>query len=174
MIGQHRQRAAAFPVPQHVHIVYHQRDRGGHRQQRRAQPGNHRTGYRAARGCQRLKHPLADRLHRVQRLRDVAEQHLRVVVGFVHRHPRKRLVIALSPLRQQRRLPVTRRRHHRDDRAGGARPQPLDQQRTTDGPGPDRRAADLRCHQVPTQPAHTLRPANPITPSNHTHAPHTP
>ena len=33
--------------------------------------------------------------------------------GVVERHPRKRSTVVLGPLRQQGRLAVTRRRHHR-------------------------------------------------------------
>jgi hypothetical protein len=40
-------------------------------------------------GGERVEHPSIDRLHRIQRFRDIGEQDLRVVVRLLHRHPRK-------------------------------------------------------------------------------------
>ena len=45
--------------------------------------------------------------------------------------PREGLAIALGPLRQQGRFAVTRRRDHRDNRAGIAPRQPFDQRQAT-------------------------------------------
>jgi len=47
------------------------------------EPGTQLTG-----GGQRVKHPPADRLDGIERLGDVGEQDLRVVVLLVGRHPR--------------------------------------------------------------------------------------
>ena len=159
VIGQHRQRVAAFGVAQQVHVVEHQHHRDGHRQERRPQPRHHRAGHRAGRRGERLEHPLVDRLHRVQRRRHVAEQDLRVVVPVVYGHPGERLPVELGPLCQQRRLAVPGRRDHRHDRGRAVRRQPADQRGAGDGPGPRRRAAELGGHKVEPRPARTLLPS---------------
>jgi hypothetical protein len=109
--------------------------------------------HRTARGGQCIEHPLVDRLDRIERLRDVTEQDLRIVVQLIDRHPRKRLAVALGPLRQQRRLPVTRRRDHRDNRVGAPLRQSFDQQRTADGPGSNRGTTELRRDDAESRPA---------------------
>jgi len=68
------------------------------------------------------------------------------------------LAVALGPLRQQRRLPVTGRRD-RHDRTGISPRQPFDQRRTADGPAPHQRAYELRRDKIESRPAHILRPA---------------
>ena len=118
VIGQHRQRGPALPVAQQVHIIDDQDERRGHARERRSQAWHHRAGHRARRRGQRVEHPIADRLHRIEGLGHVAEQDLRVVVRLVDRHPREGLAVVLRPLRQQGGLPVTRRGDHRHDRAG--------------------------------------------------------
>ena len=148
MVGQHRQRGPAFPIVQHVHIVQDQRHRRGHRRQRRAEPRHHRAGHRAARGGQRVEYPLANRLDRVQRFGDIGEQDLRVVVPLVQRHPREGPAVALGPLRQQRRLPVPGRRHHRHDRKRPALPQPVNQDQPAHAARPNHGTAQLR-HSEP-------------------------
>ena len=45
--------------------------------------------HRTHRGGQRVEHPLADRLDRIQRLGDIAKQHLRVVVMLIDLTPRR-------------------------------------------------------------------------------------
>ena len=60
------------------------------------QPRHHRAGHRAPRGCQGAEYPPVDRLHRIQRARDVAEQDLRIVVPFIQRHPGERQVTVLG------------------------------------------------------------------------------
>ncbi len=171
MIGQHRQRGAAFGVVQRVHVIQDQRDRRGHRPECGSEPGDDRAGHRARRGGQRVEHPSVDRLDRVQRFRDIGQQDLRIVVPFVDRHPRERLAIALGPLRKQRRLPVTRRRDHRDNRTPIAPRQPFDQRRTTDGPGPYHRTAELRRQKVERRTARPVRPVGPFTHAAAAHAP---
>ena len=99
VIGQHRQRLLAFPVAQHVHVVQDQRDRRGHQGERRPEPRQDRAGHRTPRRGQRVEDPLVDRLDRIQRLRDIGEQDLRIVVPFVDRYPGERLAVALGPLR---------------------------------------------------------------------------
>ena len=144
MAGQHRHRGPAFGVVQHVHVVKDQRHRQGHRRQRRSQPRHHRAGHRAARGGQRVEYPLVDRLDRIERFGDVGEQDLRVVVPFVQRHPGEGLAVALGPLRQQRRLPVPGRRHHRHDRKRRALPQPVNKGQPAHAARPYHRTAQLR------------------------------
>ncbi len=158
VIGQHRQRGPALPVAQQVHVIEHQHHRHRHRRERRPQPGHHRTGHRTGGRGQRVEHRPAHRLHRIQRLRDVAEQHLRVVVCFVGRYPREGLAVVLGPLRQQRGLPVPGRRDHRDDRAGVPH-QPSDQRRAADRARPQPGTAQLGRDQVEARSV--VRPAGP-------------
>ena len=89
-----------------MHVVQDQHHGRGHRRESRPQPGDDRAGHRTHRGGQRVEHPLIDRLDRIERFRDIAEQDLRVVVCLVDRHPREGLAVTLGPLRQQRRLAV--------------------------------------------------------------------
>jgi hypothetical protein len=100
------------------------------------------------RGRPALEHPLIDRLDPVESLGDVSEQDLRVIVRLFRRHPGEGQAAGLGPLRQQRRLPITRRRHHRDDRPPITLRQPCDQRRTPHRPGPQQRRAHLRHHQI--------------------------
>jgi len=127
MIGQHRQRGPALDVAQQVHVIQHQHHRHGHRREGQAQPRHHRPGHRTRRGGQRVEHPLTNRLDRIQRLGYITEQHLRVVVLLIDLHPGERLPVVLGPLRQQCRLPVTRRCDHRHDRPGAPLHQLVDQ-----------------------------------------------
>ena len=163
MIGQHRQRGPALGVMQHVHVIQDQRHRHGHRRKRRRQPGDNRAGHRAPRRGQSSEYPLADRLHLVEGLGDVGQQDLRVVVRLFHRHPGEGLAVGLGPLRQQRRLPVPGRRHHRHDRVPIGPRQPLDQQRTPYRPGPHQRMAQLRHEQVECRPVRTAPSADSFT-----------
>ena len=153
VIGQHRQRRPALPVPQHVHVIQHQHHRRGHRRKRRPQPPHDRAGHRTPPVGERVEHPLIDRLHRTKGLSDIGQQDLRVIIPLIHRHPREGLAVTLGPLRQQRRLPVTRRRHHRDDWVGSTPRQPFDQGRTTYGPRPDQRTTELGRDEVEHCPA---------------------
>ena len=121
---------------QRVHVVQEQHHGRGHRGERGSEPGDDQAGHRAHRGSKRIKHPSVDRLDRIERFRDIGEQDLRIVVPVIDRHPRKRLAVALGPLRQQRRLPVSRRCDHRNDRTRLAAPQPFDQRQTMDSSGP--------------------------------------
>ena len=133
VIGQHRQRGPAFEVAQHVHVVQDQHHRRGHRRKR---PSSRGTTSRApsSPGEERGEHPLIDRLNRVERFRDVAEQDLRVVVCFVDRHPREGLADA-RPTATAASSCRTRRADHRNDRARAGPRQTFDQRRTTHGPG---------------------------------------
>jgi len=118
------------------------------------EPRHDRAGHRTRRGSQRVKYPPINRLHRIERFRDVPQQDLRIIVPLTHRDPREDLVAALGPLRQQRRLPITPRRHHRHDRAGIIPRRPFDQRRTADRSGPHQGAHKLRRDQIERRPAH--------------------
>ena len=157
MIGQHRQRGPASGVVQRVHIIQDEHHRRRHRGERRPQPRDHHAGHRTGRGRQRVEHPPADRLHRIERFGHVGEQHLRVVICLVDRHPGERLPVALGPLRQQRGLPVAGRRDHRHDRTAVIARQPVDQRRPGDRPGPGRGTAQLRHDKVERGPARAPR-----------------
>ena len=172
VIGQHRQRRPARGVVQQVHVIEDQRNRRGHRRERRPQPWHHRAGHRTRRGPERVEHLPADRLHPVQRLRDIAEQHLRVIVPVIHRHPRNRRAVALGPLRQQRRFPIARRGDDRHDRTQVIPRQPIDQREPGHRPAPDHRTAQLRYDKVKRWPTRAVcRAARPLT---HTAAMHGP
>ena len=121
-----------------------------------AQPRHHRAGHRAARGGQRIEYPLAKRLDRIERLSDIGEQDLRVVVPLVQRHPRERLAVALGPLRQQRRLPVPGRRDHRDHRERPALPEPVNQGQPAHAAGPDHGMAQLRRSELGRKPIRSV------------------
>ena len=163
MIGQHRQRGPAFGITEHVHVIQDQHHRRRHRRKSRPQPGDDRARHRARGGSKRIEYPPADRLDRIERFRDVAEQDFRVVVCFVDRYPRERLTVTLGPLRQQRRLAVAGRRDHRNDRARAGPRQTFDQGRTAHRLGPDQRAMELGRDKVERRPARTLGPAVPLT-----------
>ena len=171
MVGQHRHRGPALGVAQRMHVIQDQRHRGSHRRESRSQPWGDRARHRTRRRRQRIKHPLIDWLHRIQRRGDVAEQDLRVVVRLIDRHPGKRLTVALGPLRQQRRFPIPRRRDHRHDRAGIAASQPLDQQRPAHHPWSRQRTAQLRGEKVERRTICAARSASPLTHSANHHAP---
>ena len=122
MIGQHRQRGPAFRLcsactSSRTSTTGEVIDENADPSRGTTEPGSELTGEASASNTRSI-----DRLDRIERFRDVAEQDLRVVVPFVDRHPRERLAVALGPLRQQRRLPVTRRRDHRHNRAGSPAP----------------------------------------------------
>ena len=163
VIGQHRQRSPALPVVQHVHVIQDQHQRRRHRRERRAQPRDDRARHRADGGGKRVEDPAADGLHRIERFRDVGEQPLRIVVGFVDGHPRESLAVALSPLRQQRRLPVARRRDYRDDPLKASRRQPFHQGGTAHGPRPHQRTQKLRRQKIQRLPVRAERPAGSLT-----------
>ena len=174
VIGQHRHRAPAFGVVQQVHVIEHQRHRRGHRPERRPQPRHDRTGHRAHRRGQRLEHRTADRLYLVQRRRHVAEQHLGVVVSLIDRHPGEGVAIALGPLRQQRRLAVSRWRGNRHNRRTVITRQPFDQRRPANRPGPGHRTTELRHDKVKRWPARAPRTVGPLKHLAVVHAPTVP
>ena len=110
----------------------------------------------SCRGSEGIEYPLADRLHRIERLRDIGEQDLRIVVGFVDRHPGEGLAVALGPLGQDGRLPVAGRRDHRGDRTTVTPLEPLDKRRTTHRPGPKQGTVKLavkRSNAGPSAPS---------------------
>ena len=111
----------------------------------------------SCRGSEGIEYPLADRLHRIERLRDIGEQDLRIVVGFVDRHPGEGLAVALGPLGQHGRLPVAGRRDHRGDRTAATPLEPLDQRRTTHRPGPKQGTVKLRRQKVERRSVCTIR-----------------
>ncbi len=163
MIGQDRQRIPAFPVLQQVHVIQHQHHRHGHRGERRPQPRHDRAGHRSwpARPARRTPaRPTG--CTAIQRCRHVAEQDLRVVVPLVDRHPGERPAVTRGPLRQQRRLPVPRRRDDRDDRSGVLPRQAVDQGRPGDRPGPDQGTAELRWRRGRTPARRALRRDGPL------------
>ena len=148
---------------QQVYVVNHQHYRRGHRPERRPEPRHHRAGHRAHGRGQCFEHPPADRLDRIQRPGHVTEQDPRVIVLLVDRHPGELLAAALGPVRQQGRLSVTRRRDHRDDRAGIVLRQLLDQRRPADRPRPHLGRAELGGDEVETRPSRALSRDEPLT-----------
>ena len=153
-----------------MHVVQDQRYRRGHRRKCRPQPRDDRARHRTRRGRQCVEHPLTDRLDRIEGFGDVGKQDLRVIVRFVNRHPRDGLGVVVGPLRQQRRLPVTRWRDHRDDGPSIVIDQPFDETGTADSPWPDQGAQELRRVEVERRPARTLRSVDSLTHVAATHA----
>src|SRR6185437_4982985 len=160
MAGQHRQGVTALPVGAQVNVVKDQHDRYGHRPERGPQPRHDRSWHGTDGRGQRLENPLADRLNPIQRRRDIAEQHFRVIVLLVSGHPGEIPLLAPGPLREQRGLPVTRRRDDRDDRPGILLGQLRDQRRPADGAGPRGRRPELRRVQV--EPGHSRVPRSTV------------
>ena len=76
---------------------------------------------RPARAGQRVEHLGRDRLDAVDRGRDVAQEHDRVVVPAVERDPGERTRIGLGPAREERRLAVPGRRDHGRERRRATR-----------------------------------------------------
>ena len=155
--------APAEAIAAQVHVVQDQHDGRGHRRKRRPQPGDDRAGHRTHRGGQRVEHPLIDRLDRIERCRDVAEQDLRVVVPLVDRHPREGLAVTLGPLRQQRRLAVAGRATTETTGRGSprARRSIRDERRTVPGRITGRQSLDATKVRTLTRPhAVTGRPAD--------------
>ena len=88
-----------------------------------------------------------DRFDAVDRGRDVAQEHDRVVVSPVERDPRERTRISLGPLRQQRRLAVPGGRDHGRERQG-RRAQPADHVHLRHGARPGRWRGELDAHEI--------------------------
>ena len=165
VIGQHRQRIPALPVLQQVHVVQDQHHRPVIEANAAPEPRHHRAGHRAGRGGQRVEHPLTDRLHRIQRLRHVAEQDLRVVVPLIDRHPGE------GPSRRARptapAASSSRTRPARPPRRSGADPRRASRSTSddrADRPGPHRAAAAASRRRGRTGPAvRIVRQAGPLT-----------
>ena len=128
-------------VRQGICAVEHEHERRAARCDRRAE-ALQCLGRRgpALRG-QRLERRLGQRLDPVERGSDEAQQRDRVVVAFVHRDPGERTHVARRPLREERRLAVTGRRHHQHQRERARRAQAVDQRRPRDRAGQERRHA---------------------------------
>jgi hypothetical protein len=128
----------AGPVPQQVDVVEHEHGRPRGRGQRGPEPGKDGVdgGARVVLQLQRIP---VDRRDLVVGVDEAPQQDRRVVVTPVDGQPCERPWVALGPLRQQRRLPVSRwgddRRHRHP--AGGF--QEVQQGRPADlGLGPER------------------------------------
>lgn len=144
MLAQRGHRGPAYGVVQHVHVVQDQDHRRCHRREGPSEPGKNRAGNRADRGGKCLEDPVIDRLYRVERFGNVAEQGLRVVVRRLDRDPREGLTAGLGPLGQQGGLAIAGRRDHRDNRRQVASLQPFDQRGAANRPGPLGRTAERR------------------------------
>ena len=134
----HRQlghRVDALAVVEQLDMVQDQRDRLGHRRDGGREPREHGAQHRDAGRCQRLEHSRVDRLHPVQRDRDIAQQDHRVVVAPVDRDPGDPIPLPRGPLGQDRGLAIAGRGDHTDEGRGLRVEQPLDQL----GPGYDPR-----------------------------------
>ena len=171
MISQHRQRLPALPVHQQMHIINHQHHRHRHRPERRPQPRHHRPRHRTPRRRQRRKHPPPHRLHPIQRPRHTPKQHPRIIIPLIHRHPPERPAPPPRPLRQHRRLPVPRRRHHRHNRTAVLTRQPIQQPRPANHPRPHRGRTQLRHTTTHTRPRPALSQDQPLIKVALGHAP---
>ena len=125
---QRREHVQARRVGDGVEIVEHQHQRPLERGQRAPDARDPLRPARSPRPRQRVEDVGRHRLDTVDRGRDVAQEHQRVVVRAVERDPRERTRIGLGPPRQQRRLAVPGGRHHAHDRRA-RRAQPRDQVR---------------------------------------------
>jgi hypothetical protein len=134
----HRQlghRVKALAVVEQLEVVQDQRDRRGHRRDGGREPREHGAQHRDAGRGQGLEHSRVDRLHPVQRDRDIAQQDHRVVVAPVDRDPGDPIPLPRGPLGQDRGLAIAGRGDHTDERRGLRVEQLLDQL----GPGHDPR-----------------------------------
>ena len=101
-------------VRERMDVVEHDDHRGFQRRDRRAEPRDRCRPQRVSPGRHATEHSSVDGLDSVQRRRDVAEEHDRVVVGVVERHPDERPHVLVRPLGEQRRLAVPGRRRDAD------------------------------------------------------------
>jgi hypothetical protein len=111
-LGHHIQ---ALLVLQKFQVIKDQGDWLGHGRHRRGQPG-HDANDRGAWSGQPANDPGVDRLHPIQGDGQVGQQHGRVVVAVVDRHPAHPVCGVLGPLGQQGRLAVAGRGDHTDHR----------------------------------------------------------
>ena len=106
-------------------------------------------------GHQRPEHGRVDRLDRfdpVDGHGDGGQQDCGVVVAIVGRDPTHARLLALGPLRQQRRLAVAGRGDDRDDGRGVLRGQAVDEERPDHDPRPGDRGMELRLRHVERKP----------------------
>ena len=127
-------------IKDHGHWLGDGRHRGG-------QPG-HRPKDRGARSGQPANDPGVDRLDPIQRDRDIGQQHRRIVVARVYRHPTHPRTLALGPLGQQGRLAIAGRGHHTHHRHPIRGQQPLHQPDPGHDPRPGRGWVQLGLHQL--------------------------
>jgi hypothetical protein len=168
MACERGERVEAPVVVERVDVVQHEHDRLLACSQRLAELRQPSRPERATGCLQRLEHLVVDRPVGVQGLRDVGEQDDRIVVSMVERQPGKVASVPGGPLCEQRRLPVSRRRDHRDEAAPARSFQSFDDARPLDEPSPLRGRGELRAQEgkhlrlwgriaVPCSPGGTLR-----------------
>ena len=127
-----------------IDIVEDQDKRGRLRRESGAEA---RHGHRPDRGTGRgqgFGHIRPERGGPAEREGDVGEEDRRIVVALVDRQPGEGPRIALGPLREERRLPVSGRRHDRDDRHLAARREPGDEGVSSQQAGARRWRDELR------------------------------
>jgi len=151
---QHQLRTGSNPIDEkrknrptplsryHVHVIQHQDERvthlelGGQQRKEVIDPGH--------RSRRRLEEFALNRADALEGLCDPREQHHRVVVALIELQPAADPSIHIAPLRDKRRLPVTRRpRHQHQPAALRDRPQRIETS-SRHHPGPDRRTPKLR------------------------------
>jgi hypothetical protein len=143
--GQVRHRVQALGLGHRLQVVHDQRHRlvhggDGRHEQRRDRQG--RVGR-----PQRPEHARVERLDPVERGGEVGEQHDRVVVAVVGRHPARPRPVELGPLGQERGLAVAGRRHHRDHGRRAVGHQPPEQRGARHDARPGRRRPELGLQQ---------------------------
>ena len=146
LVDEKRENRPALLGRYDVHVVQHQDERvtvpelaGQHRQDDLIDPG--------PRSRQLLQQFTVNRARAPERRRDPGQQHHRVVVAVAGLHPVAGPRIRLTPLRDKRRLPVTRRR--RDQHQPAALRDHLQRSETSSrhDARPDSRTSKLRVPQ---------------------------
>ena len=118
---------------ENVCVVQHEDEGRGPGRELGAQPGHDRVPDRLTRTVECLGYVGSQRIDLVDRRGDVLQQNNGVFVPLVDGHPCERADVALSPLGEKRRLPVTGRRHDEHDRKCAGSPKPVDEGRPGDG-----------------------------------------
>ncbi len=160
LVRERRNRVHRLLRPEQVSPVEHHHEAALHRGDRRRQARHSRPPDGRLRGNKRIQRGTVDRLDPGERDRQVPEQNDRVVIARIDRHPRERPLIAHCPLREERCLPVARRRSEHHDRRRRHRPQAVDQPDSGDRVRPQPGRPHLRCHEVERRRARRLPSAS--------------
>ena len=147
VVQQRRDDVEACRAGDRVQIVEHQHHGALEPSQRIPDARDPRRPRGSAGPGQRVEHRRRERFDAVDRRRDVAQEHDRVVVPAVERDPRERTRIRVGPAGEQRRLAVAGRCDDgREVRA--RRGQPRDHVRLGHRPGSDQRRGELGLRQI--------------------------